>query len=99
MVEFLNLLGSYWELLAGVATAIGGYIAWKKKKQESDIELLEKLEELKVKFITKIHREIELTEELAEEVAKKNKVIRDIKERCPDCYEQYINDNKKPVSN
>lgn len=86
----IEVLEKFWALFVAIATGIGTYINWRRKRRRSTLVLYDKLEELKLKIITQVSREIELVEEVAE----KNKIISEFKSRCPDCYNQFVNDRK-----
>lgn len=93
-IDIIDLLERYWGFLATILAGLGSYITWRRKRQESTLVLYDKLEELKLKIITQISREIELSEEIAE----KRRLIEEMKANCPDCYNKFINDREKPLS-
>lgn len=102
--NLIEVMEGYWGLITLVATGLGGYLTWLRKRQSSTLALYNKMDELKLKVIAQVTREIKLVEDsakLAEEVSEKNRIIsekdriiEEFKSRCPDCYNKYIDDGK-----
>ena len=102
--NLIDLLESYWALITVIVTSLGALVSWWRKRQSSTLALYDKMDELKLKVIAQVSREINLVEEsakLTEEIgektriiAEKNRIIEEFKTRCPDCYNQFMHDTK-----
>jgi len=90
MNDLLKLTQEFWVVLTMVATGIGSFLAYRRKKKvEADTSaalLFEELEKLKKKIIVQVNNEIEHAKSNAE----KEKIIIMLKAHCPDCYNEVI---------
>lgn len=92
MNDLINIANNVYALIALVISGFGSIYLWvirqKKKNQDSTDLLYAQLEELKKKIIAQVNTEIQH----AESMAAKDRIIFNLKNYCPDCYQKVIKD-------
>lgn len=91
MREIIKLATDFWELIAVILSGLGGVFAFLKKRKSSTSLLYQELERLKIQVIEQVQLDVKQAQQLAE----KQQIINELKTRCPDCYEKFINSKKK----
>lgn len=97
MDGLLEQITDWWGFLVAIGGAIGAVIRWslsqRKSKRLLEEEerkttemLYQQLYKLKQKVILNVEREVSHATELAE----KNRIIQELRQHCPDCYDSYI---------
>ena len=86
MQNLVKIVNDFWELIAITLSGLGGLFAFLKKQKSSTAMLYEELERLKIQVITQVQMDVKQAQELAE----KQQIINELKSRCPDCYNEYI---------
>lgn len=94
MNELLTFLEKFWAIVVPIAVGVASAYEWNRRRKATDknrekesIQMLyTELEELKQKQINQVSREVDLVTA----IAKKDKIIVMMKELCPDCHRQVI---------
>lgn len=89
-MEFIGFVKDYIEIvifLSGTLTGLSAYfIKWRVERKKSSALLYDQLEKMKRNLIEKISKEIED----ADEIAKQQKLLNELKSHCTDCYNEVI---------
>lgn len=94
MNELLTFLEKFWAIVVPISVGVASAYEWNRRRKaaaktaekESILMLYTELETLKQRTINQVSREVELITTIAE----KDKIILTLKEKCPECYKQII---------
>jgi hypothetical protein len=75
-----------WEVFAGIAAAVSGFFAFMTGRKKSSSEMITELENLKIKIVAQVQREVAN----ANTLARQTMLIERLKNACPECYKEVV---------
>lgn len=70
MTQVIKYLTEIWEFLTVIVVGVGGFIAWLSKRRTSNAVLYETVEELRLKVLESIKKDVETAELMRERDSK-----------------------------